>query len=188
MNQQQNTLVAYMTCKNLRCASSNASVSQSVSLFVIQNPFRFKRARASLSPSSASRYARSSSHRCSTLHAGVKRRLERDEPERRQYKSHFHFSASPGVRVELCGTCALSRTRVCNNQSNTPSQRVERTSERTNEATMGAEGKRRLLTLDDITPRLRGATGRENANGNENNARTRMEWISFVKLRRVTRE
>ena len=79
---------------------------------------------------------------------------------------------------------------MCNNQSNTPSQRVERTSERakTNEATMGVEGKRRLLTLDDITPRLRGATGRENANGNENNARTRMEWISFVKLRRVTRE
>lgn len=32
---------------------------------------------------------------------------------------------------------------------------------------MGAEGKRRLLTLDDITPRLRGATGDANASGRE---------------------
>lgn len=55
---------------------------------------------------------------------------------------------------------------------------------RTNERTMGAEGKRRLLTLDDITPRLRGATGIESANGCEDERAAhqekgnRLEWES----------
>jgi len=56
--------------------------------------------------------------------------------------------------------------------------------ERTDDRTMGAEGKRRLLTLDDITPRLRGATGVENANGCEDERAAhqekgnRLEWES----------
>lgn len=152
MNQQQNTLVAYMTCKNLTIgARQSKPIHPSVSVLCNPNPFRFTRARVALSPpfsaSSPSRYARSSSHRCGTLHPGVKRRLERDEPERRQYESHFFcFSASSSVdeRV-LSDSCEAHESCVTNR--------------RTNQRTMGAEGKRRLLTLDDITPRLRGATG-----------------------------
>lgn len=124
MNQQQNTLVAYMTCKNLtiRCASiqTHSSVSQSLCSNP-NNPFHFTRARVALS--SPSRYARSSSHRCGTLHPGVKRRLERDEPESRQYESHFFVSVR---RALLWSAFVLSDS--C--ESNRASQIVERTNGR----------------------------------------------------------
>ena len=140
MNQQHNTLVPYMTCKNLRPSASTRAVS-------LQIP----RARVHPPPllSTHPRRFRAESRRCSRTIADARAQtsecIRRTRPRARRTRASS--SRSPSMRRVLSpsGRRSIVWTRLRDARARA----------------MSDDAPRRLLTLDDITPRLRGATMRE---------------------------
>ena len=134
MNQQHNTLVPYMTCKNLRpTRASHRQSSECVharTVAPIRPTMGVGRAHRARRVARASRvsHVRSSGHGRRALHVRVKRALETQESARGERETH---RARRTLRW-----ASIDRTR----------DRQRSMSGR----------KRRLLTLDDISSRLRG--------------------------------
>lgn len=172
MNQQHNTLVPYMTCKNLRPSASTRAVSLQIPRARVHPPPRL-----STHPRRVRAESRPRSRTIADARAQTSECIRRTRPRARRTRASS--SRSPSMRRVLppSGRRSIVWTRLRDAR----------------ERAMGDDAPRRLLTLDDITPRLRGATtrarrakeGRMNASCGDRRGRARRRTATRTATRRA---